>query len=775
MNFYLIYLNYKNFILLIIAIILLPIAATAKVVKVEITSRETVPSSAEYIRSGSYEILKGVIYLEVDPDDPANQLIVDLKYAQTNEHGNVEFSTDFELHKPVDTLRGNRRLIYFVNNRGHKMAIGHFCHMAGRNWLYSQGYSYLWCGWNCDVIKSDRNLNINVPIATDNGKTISGKIYSEMISYEDTIVYTQPIVWGGSIAYPPLNMDKSDAKLTMCQYRDEKPIEIPNTEWDYARIENGKIVPDSGTVFIKEGFKPGWLYDLVYIGKNPKVTGLGMAAIRDVVSFFRYEQKDESGNENPLAGVIEHTYAWGHSQSGRLLNHFVYQNFNGDEKGRMVLDGIMSNCPGAGKGMFNSRFAQFTRHGSHHEDNLYPIDFFPFATVPQEDPVTGITGDAFARARESGFMPKMMYINSSTDYWTRAASLLHTDVQGKKDLEIDNNVRIYAIAGRAHVDDRIGIIGRALLTALDQWVSFDMEPPESQIPKISDGTLVSLEEFKKNFPAIPGIIMPGSFYQPFRLDMGPRWESEGIADNAPPQIGKPYVCLVPQVDRDGNDIAGIRLPEIEVPLATYTGWRMRNPAFSNSLGRNTGRMYPLPSTSEIRKQTNDPRKSIIERYPSKKDYLFLVSKSLLHLQQQRFLLAEDFTKLVLEAAQQNYWPIDEEKSPVNIKKISAQPAQVIPGDNIMLSVTFEGLTDHVLVVKALLREANNTNYVLNDQGYNGDEIAGDNIWSSSMRVPNWVPTGQFHFDFLCLNTDLNRIYEKGSDEQGFVMFTVERK
>ena len=764
-------------VLLVIGIILMPKVVTAKVVKVEINSREVVSTSPEHMRSGPYEVIKGIIYLEVDPNNPANQLIVDLKLAERNDRGYVAFSTEFELHKPVETSRGNHRLMYFVNNRGNKMGAWHFNHQAGKNWLYSQGYSYLWCGWNCDVIESDRRLNIDVPIAADNGKTITGKIYAEMISYADDVTYSHPIVWGGSTAYPPLNMDKSDAALTMRPYRQKKPIEIPREEWEFARLENGEIVPDPGTIYIKQGFKPGWLYDLVYVGKNPKVTGLGLAAIRDVVSFFRYEKADEAGNKNPLAGVIEHAFAWGHSQSGRLLNHFVFQNFNGDEKKRMVFDGIMSNCPGAGKGLFNSRFAQFTRHGSHHEDNLYPIDFFPFATVEQKDPVTGEKADAFHRARKSGFMPKMMFINSSTDYWTRAASLLHTDVEGKHDIKIDSNVRIYAIAGRAHTDIRIGIIGRALLTALDQWVGSGIEPPGSQIPKISDGTLVTLEAFKKNFPGIPGIIMPGSFYQPYRLDMGPRWETKGIADNAPPKTGKPYVCLVPQVDKDGNEIAGIRLPEVDVPLATSTGWSMRNPFFSNSLRRNSGRIYPLPRTPEIKKQTSDPRVSIIERYPTKKDYLFQVTKSLLHLKLQRFLLDEDVTRLLMEAAQKAYWPTAKEASQVTIKKIIAQPAVVEAGGKILLSVEFDGVQDHVLLVKASFREANNLDYMLNDQGINGDEEVGDNTWSCAVEIPANVPARQFHFDFLCLNIDLNRIYKKGTVKQGMgeqvsLIFTV---
>lgn len=636
--------------LVMVCIMFIPAVVTAKVVKVEITSRKVVSNAVDHSRSGPYEVIKGIIYLEVDPDNPANQLIVDLKLAERNSRGNVEFSTDFELHKPVNAERGNHRLIYFVNNRGHKMGNWHFNYRAGKNWLYSQGWSYLWCGWNCDVKESDQRLNINVPVVTKNGKTITGKIYSEIISYSNNITYTHQVVRDNSIVYPPVPELKSQARLTMRQYRWEEPVEVPRDHWSFARFENGKVIPDPGYIYIKEGFKPGWLYDLVYTGKDPKVTGLGMAAIRDVVSFFKYEKSDESGFKNPLVDVIDYVYSWGHSQSARLLYHYLYQDFNGDEEKRMVFDGIISNCGGGGKGLFNSRFAQTTRHGSHHENNLFPIDIFPFNTVEQYDPITRERGDGLGRARKSGFLPKMFFINTTTDYWTRAASLLHTDVEGKKDAKIDPNVRMYFIAGRQHVDSRVGIIGRALLTALDRWVSGGVEPPESQIPKISDGTLVTLKAYCNALPDIPGIRIPPSFYNPYRLDLGPRWDTEGIADNVPPEIGPRYVCLVPQVDEDGNEIAGIKLAEIAVPLASFTGWFMRSSSFSNTLRINVGRIWPFPNTAEERKKTGDPRESIAERYRTKEDYVFKVTECLLELNRQRFLLDEDVTNLLKQAA-----------------------------------------------------------------------------------------------------------------------------
>lgn len=640
---------------MVISLLLSPVDVDAKVVRIEVTSRKVVSKSPDHSRSGPYEQIKGMLYLEVDPDDPANQQIVDIKLARRNRRGNVEFSTEFELHKPVDASLGNHRLLYFVNNRGNRLGNYGFNYQAGKNWLYSEGWSYLWCGWNCDVIPSDRALNINVPVATESGKPITGKVLCEIYSYADEIVYSQPLVWGGSLPYPPVDMDDSNATLTKRPYRWEDPVKIPRDSWSFARLENDRVIPNPGYLYIKEGFTPGWLYDLVYTAKDPKLTGLGLAAIRDVVSFFKYEDSDKRGIINPLADAVVHAYAWGHSQSARLLNHFVYQDFNGDEQKRLVFDGIIANCPGAGKGLFNSRFAQTTRHGSHLEDHLYPIDFFPFTTVEQVDPITGERGDNLALARKSGFLPKIFYINTSTDYWTRAASLLHTDVEGKTDVAIDSDVRMYMIAGRAHTDARVGFVGRALLVALDLWITQGVKPPESQIPKILDGTLVDLEAYRKVVPAIPGLQVPESFYHPIRLNPGSRWRSEGIADFVPPKIGLRYVCLIPQVDEEGCELAGIHLPEISVPLATFMGWSLRSPSFSHTIRRNAGSVWPLPYSEADRKKINDPRRSILERYPTKSDYLAKAAKKILELKHQGFLLDEDVSILLNQAALQSDW------------------------------------------------------------------------------------------------------------------------
>lgn len=625
--------------------------AAAEVVGLEITSREELGGDVVNPEVGAYEKITGVLHLEVDPDDPVNARIVDLRLAPRNARGRVEFSTEFELRKPVAADRGSGRLLYIVSNRGSRHGAGFFSRGLDFDWLQDQGFSTLMCGWGCDVQVDDRRLNITVPVATMDGKPITGRVHAEMINHENDPIPSLPLTWGGSIPHAAISLDTADAQLTRRRYPWDEPEVVPGDAWAFARFEDGAPVPDPRHLYIEGGIEPGWLYQLVYTSSNPPVTGLGLAAIRDAVSFFRHGGGDVT--VNPLAGNLERAYAWGHSQSGRLLLHFVWQGFNSNADGRLVFDGVMPNCPGAGRGEFNSRFAQTTRHGSHLEDNLYPIDVFPFTFGPQTDPVTGASGDALALARELGNVPKMMVLNSSTDYWTRAASLLHTDVTGTADAPIDPAVRIYSLAGIAHTDGRAGVVGRALLTALDAWASEGTAPPDSRIPRIADGTLVDLAAVREAFPAVPGLRLPGSYYHPYRLDPGPRWAAEGIADHVPPRTGPRYVCLVPQVDADGNEVAGIRLPEVAAPLATVCGWNLRNPAFSRSLGRNSGRWWPFAPDADVRAASGDARPAIGERYPTADDYVGPATACLDELLAARLLLPMDHERLRAVASEQS--------------------------------------------------------------------------------------------------------------------------
>ncbi|MBI3865704.1 MAG: hypothetical protein HY290_27845 [Planctomycetia bacterium] len=657
--------------------------AQAEVVRIQIDHRESFADGHSFGSAGPYERVLGRMFLEVDPLHAANGRIVDLKLAPRNKQGKVEFWTDFFLLKPVDASRGNRRLFYDVNNRGNKLALGAFNHRggndpataadAGNGFLMRQGYSIFWCGWNGDVRAGDKRLLIGLPVASENGKPITARVHAEITVNDKS--YSQPFYWGNSDPYPSVTLDNRDATLTMRAARSQPPVAVPHDGWAFARFEDGKVIPDAKQLYIKEGFRPGWLFELVYTARDPRVTGLGFAAVRDTVSFLRYAGKGAVGSENPLAGLIERAYAFGISQSGRFIHHLVYEGFDVDEQNRVVFDGALAHVGGGGKGYFNHRFAQTTRHGSQHEDILSPSEVFPFTTAPQYDPVTGERGSTLDRARASGHVPKLFFTGTSTEYWTRATSLLHTDVEGKTDIPPDPSVRIYFVTGGQHgvasSSDRgiyqnpVNILDhrpvlRALLVQLDRWVTSGSEPPASRIPMIADKTLVDLATYQSSFPAIPGASAPQAMYVPLRLDFGPRWKETGIAEFIPPRAGPAYRMLVPAIDTDGNELAGIRLPDVAVPIATYTGWNQRSETAGapGALGRWNGSYLPFALTSAERANTADPRPSVAERYPSRDVYLARIGETAIQLRDAGFLLDEDVIEIQKTAAGRKLWPAD---------------------------------------------------------------------------------------------------------------------
>jgi len=651
--------------------------AGGEVVRVEIHSRGPLAAGHAFGRTGRYEKITGRLYLEVDPLRAVNQPITDLMLAPRNAQGRVEFWSDFFLLKPVALPRGNGRLLFDVNNRGNKLAMWTFNEArgndpstladAGNGFLMEQGFSLLSCGWNGDVMPGDGRMLAGVPVAVQaDGRPITGTVHVEIC--RDEQVFSSPFYWtpwGYSVSYLPADPDPRKARRTMRPRRDEPAIEIPPSEWAFGRWEQDRLVPDPTQLYVKKGFRPGWLYELIYVAKDPRVTGLGLAAVRDCVSFFRYDAGQRPEAPNPLAGGIVRSYALGISQTGRFLNTFLYHDFNGDERGRLVFDGLLIHVAGSGRGQFNNRFGMTTLCGTAHEGQLSASESFPFTTVPETDPVTGRKGDILARSRQSGHLPKIFYTQSSTEYWTRGASLLHTDPEGRRDVALDPSARLYVVAGAQHLggstterrsyqnlcnplNDRPPVL-RALLIALDRWASTGKQPPASRYPRIADGTLVDLARFRGMFPRIPHVNLPVSVYTPCRLDFGPRWEHEGIADCVPPRIGKPYRMLVPAVDADGNERAGIRLPEVAVPRATYTGWNLRAPAFGAAgvLAPYYGSYFPFAATPAQR--AGDPRRSIAERYPSRESYVSQYKAAALALQADGLLLPRDVNELLRQA------------------------------------------------------------------------------------------------------------------------------
>ena len=662
--------------------------ASAEVVRIQIDQREAFAGGHSFGKAGPYESVSGRFSFAVDPDAAANATITDLKLAPRNADGKVEFWADFFLLKPVDPKKGNGRLLYDVHNRGNKLALWTFndaersnspttmAH-AGNGFLLRAGYCVLWTGWNGDVVADGTGrLLAGVPMAVnEDGSSITGKTYVEIST--DEKAFSRPFFgspWGTPAAYPTVSLDDPSAVLTMRPNRSADPIEVPRDQWAFARWEDGKVAGDPTSLYVKEGLRPGWLYDLVYTARDPRVSCLGLAGLRDAVSFFRYANEDESGTANPVRDALERAYIFGISQSGRVCHHFLYEGFNLDTSDRTVFDGALIHVPGGGKMTLNHRFGMATSYGVCHHGNLYGSDFFPFTPGVQTDPVTGRSGDSLARLRGKDAVPKIMFVQTSTEYWSRAASLLHTDVEGKKDLDLDPNVRIYLIAGAQHLgggtlDKGIcqnprnpvkhrGPVLRALLAAMDCWVSDGIEPPESRYPRIDDGTLVDLAAFQQQFPKIPGVGLPQDYYRPLRLEHGPRWQAEGIATIVPPKIGTAYHTLIPAVDSDGNELAGIRLPDVAVPLGVCMGWNLRAAEYGAAgiLSDLDGSYLEFPETAVERGQSGDPRPSIQERYLTRHVYLEKYTQAARCLQRDRLLLPEDAAALIQQASRRNHWP-----------------------------------------------------------------------------------------------------------------------
>jgi Alpha/beta hydrolase domain len=629
---------------------LLAAPAEAAVERLELIERAPFAGGASFGAAGSYERIAGRLHFAIDPENPANAAIVDLGLAPRDARSLVTFAADFTLLRPADPGRGNHRLLYEVNNRGSLGALAFFNDArwgnrpetlgdAGNGFLLREGYTLLWSGWNWDVLPGDDRLQIELPVASAGGAPITGPVAAEFVVGQ--WARSTPFMWGNSRGYPPVSLDAPDARLTVRDEPDGERREIPRHLWRFARLDGEKLVPDPAHVFHVAGFEPGRIYEVVYEARDPVVVGLGLAAIRDAISFFRFESADRAGNPNPLAVAgapdPESALIFGISQSGRVIQHLLWQALHVDEAGRMTFDGALIHVAGAGKGSFNHRFAQTTRHPSQLEDHQYPADFFPFTTTPAHDPVTGESGDVLARARAKDAVPRLFYTTTSTEYWTRAASLLHTDVSGSRDVALDPHARLYFFAGAQHGNWRFAERSpyqncgnpldhrppmRALLLALDAWVSEGKEPPASVYPQLEEGTLGSVADYRSAFPKIPGIALPTGNLQPPRLDLGPRFASRGIADRQPPEFGPAFVTRVPLPDADGNDLGGIRLPALAVPLGTYTGWNLRRPQVgaADKLARWSGSFIPFAVDGTADGAAGDPRPSLMARYGSRDDY-----------------------------------------------------------------------------------------------------------------------------------------------------------
>ena len=653
-------------------------AGLAEVTRIEVLGRAPLAGGKAFGAAGAYERITGRLHYAVDPDNSANARIVDLRLAPRDAAGRVRFSGDFILIKPVDAGRGNGRLLYGVNNRGNLIVLNVFNDAPwsnapgsaadlGNGFLLERGYTLLWSAWNWDVVRGGGRLQIDLPVATDDGKPITGAVAAEITV--DHAADVRPVAWGGSRGYAPADPEEPGARLTVRAGPGDKRRDVPRRRWRFVEPAGAPSAPVR--IELEGGFRPGMLYELVYTATAPRVVGLGLAAIRDALSFFRYAAADRAGTPNPLAvegakGAAGTVIVYGFSQSGRVIQHMVMEGLHVDEAGRSVFDAALIHGAGAGKGSFNHRFAQTTRHPSHAEDHLYPADFFPFTTTAQWDPVTGASGSVLAWARKRGRVPLLFYLSSATEYWTRAASLLHTDVTGRRDIALDPRARLYVVSGAQHSAAAGGGRGifencanpldyrplaRALLVALDGWAAEGREPPPSRYPRLEDGTLAPVPVYRRRFPALPGLRLPASNLRPPRLDLGRRFAARGIQDLVPARRGRPFATLVPLPDADGQDRGGIALPAVAVPLGTYVGWNLRRREFGAParLGRWQGSFLAFAATEAERRASGDPRPSIAARYGSKARFVESTRAAAMALRRRGLLLSGDVPAIVARA------------------------------------------------------------------------------------------------------------------------------
>jgi hypothetical protein len=666
----------KHVVLLTVALLLFILPVQAGVTRIEIISRSDLLNGKEFGPAGAYEKIVAKVHFAVDPNNPRNKVIVDLDKARRNEQGLVEFSADLYILRPKDLSRGNGAALFEIPNRGGKGMVRFFNHGRGAGdftteaemgdgFLMRRGFTLVWLGWQFDVPDGERVLRLYAPVATDNGKPITGWVRSDFVfaAKESKAV---SLGHRGQNAQPAIEPDSAEYKLTVRDTILGERRVIPRDQWEFTESiyitepDGKKLNSGPGYIRLKTGFEPGRIYEVVYRAQNPTVVGLGLAATRDLVSYFKYERNDVAS--------VKRALGFGISQSGRFLRHFVYQGFNADEKDRQVFDAVNPHVAGGGHGSFNHRFAEASRDASQFSTFFYPTDIFPFTDLEQTDPETGDKDGILTLAIRQKVAPKIFYTFSSYEYWGRAASLIHTGVDGKTDAPLPENARIYYFVGGQHGPSQFppnknqtqnltspndySWSMRALLVALDAWAKDGAAPPPSRYAKIADGALVSPQAV--NFPKIPGVNFPRAIHEAWRVDYGPEFKTKGVIANEPPRIGKPFPVMAPQVDQDGIDLGGIRMPEVAAPLATYTGWNPRDPQTGapDQLVDFAGSYIPFAKTKAERERTGDPRLSLEERYTSRAHYLSLVTEAGLKLVKDGYLLAEDLPALVERAGRQ---------------------------------------------------------------------------------------------------------------------------
>jgi alpha/beta hydrolase family protein len=645
---------------------------------IDITSRRPYASGRTFGDTGAYDRIDGVITFAVDPASEVNTPIVDLHLAPTDEDGNVRFRSEFSLLLPADQSRGNRRLLVDVVNRGRKRAIHAFnlvtpeddpADPVGDGFLMRHGYALASIGWQWDVPPDPTLLHLEAPHALVDGQPLRGQTAIEIRPHapERTRLLANRI----HVPYPAADLTQPNARLLVRDWEDGPDTELPRSSWRFAR-ETGEgggptnsqvMEPSPNHIYLESGFEPGRIYQLVYDALGAPVVGAGLLAVREIASFLRAPSE-----LNPTEG-FDRAYAYGISQTGRMLRHLLHLGLNLDQSGAIAYDGLLPHVAGGRRGEFNHRFAQPSQQSLPGFGHLYP-----FTDEPTVDPYSERTEGLLDGIRALNATPKVIYTNSSSEYWRGDGSLVHIDPTGSEDAPPAPETRVYHLAGTQHVPGVMppnadpggdgarpryprnvvdyNPLLRAALTNLDAWVTDATEPPPSRHLRLDHATAVPRSAALASLPTIPGLDHP----DPDRLwvmrttDVGP--DAANGVGSYPVEEGETYPALVSALDDDGNELAGIRLPDLTVPLATNLPWNLRDPESGapEQIVPMIGASHFFPPTEAARAAANDPRPSIEQRYPTREAYLNEVRAAARTLVDQRYLLQEDIETLLTDAA-----------------------------------------------------------------------------------------------------------------------------
>jgi autotransporter-associated beta strand protein len=643
--------------------------AEGKILQITIDSIESPAYSGQSFGSvGTYEILTGHARGEIDPNDPHNSIITDLNLAPTNSRGMVEYTNTFTLSKPVNLSNANGVMLYLAPNRGNRIGFNGVAWESGTTFLAKRGYMILHSGWQGDITPSSGIETVTVPVARyPDGSSVTGAVLASFVNVANgTKTVSLPS------RQPAASLNTTQAVLTWQTSVGGPAMVIPSTNWAFSDCTSVAFpgVPSAAKISVQGGFYATNLYELSYTSKDPLVLGIGLAATRDIVSFFRYETNSVT---NPLAGRVTNSIAMGISQSGNFIKTMIHLGFNQDESGRIVWDGANPQIAGR-QTPLNFRFAipggAATLYEPGSETTLWWGNYV--------DTARGQTNASsmLARSQASGTVPKIFETFGSAEFWGLRMSPGLVGTSADVDIPLPSNVRRYYFPGTTHGGGGGGFNAnlttpasgyvlpanpnpqsetmRALFVALSDWVTKNTAPPASVYPRLATNQLAAPDHLSMGFPVIPGKPLPDGMMNPFYdYDLGPQFnyrDLSGVITIQPPTIKGILPMLVPKTDADGNEIGGLASTLHRAPLGTYLGWNVHSSGFYQGQGLGyVGGFIPFAQTQAARIASGDPRLSLEERYQTHVGYVAAVSNATQTLVAQRFLLPEDATNLIQQA------------------------------------------------------------------------------------------------------------------------------